>query len=82
MELSKKYLILKFWDKLIGQSVWVWITATLLLIFGTITNEQWFVVSLTIMGGRVAEGIISPRPMALPTTPTITPTENGTEEQC
>jgi hypothetical protein len=63
----------KLLDKLIGHAIWVWFTATILFIFNQITPDQWFVISLTLMGGRVINGI---RPCKPVETPTETPESN------
>lgn len=57
--MTKQELMFKLWDKLISHSVWAWFVASIFLLFNLITNEHWYVITMILMGGRVAEGVVS-----------------------
>jgi len=61
MQIKRDSFKFKIIDKLIGHSIWAWLVATLFLLIGLVTSEHWYVITLVLMGGRVAEGVVTNR---------------------
>lgn len=78
--MTKQELMFKLWDKLISHSVWAWFVASIFLLFSLITNEHWYVITMILMGGRVAEGVVSSPNFGRRQTPTP-PVENPPETE-